>query len=44
LYRKKIIIKEDKTLLAGMRIEDADMVYDLNLKNTLNRIVEHISE
>lgn len=40
--KKKIIYSIDPTLITGMRIVDADMVYDFNLKNTLENIVEHI--
>jgi F0F1-type ATP synthase delta subunit len=40
---KKIIVKEDKSLIAGIRIEEYDDVYDLNLENTLKNIIEYIN-
>ena len=41
---KKIIVKEDKELIAGIRIEDFDNTYELNLKNTIANIVNYINE
>ncbi|MEX2013288.1 MAG: hypothetical protein WD967_02690 [Candidatus Levyibacteriota bacterium] len=41
---KKIRYSTDSTLIAGVRIVNQDMVYDFNLKNTLEDIVEHIKE
>jgi|SRR3989338_2936922 len=41
---KKIIIKEDKNLIAGIKIEDFDNVYEFNLKNTLENIVNFVNQ
>lgn len=41
---KKIIVKEDKDLIAGIRIEDVDNTYELNLKNSIVNIVNYINE
>ena len=41
---KKIVIREDKSLLAGVKIEDFDDVYEFNLKNKIDNIVNFISE
>lgn len=40
---KKIIVKEDNNLIAGIKIEDFDNVYEFNLSNTLKNIVNYIS-
>lgn len=40
---KKILVKEDKSLIAGLRITDYDMVYELNLKNKIDKIVNFIN-
>lgn len=39
---KKIIYKEDPSLIAGVRIINNDIVYEHNLKNTLEDISAHI--
>lgn len=41
---KKIVIRKDKSLLAGVKIEDFDDVYEFNLKNKIDNIVGFISE
>lgn len=41
---KKIVIREDKSLLAGVKIEDYDDIYEFNLKNKIDNIVNFISE
>lgn len=41
---KKIVINKDSSLLLGMRLTDNDDVYELSLKNALNKITEHIEE
>ena len=41
---KKIVIKEDKSLIAGIRIVDNDQVYEQNLKNNLNNLVNFINQ
>ena len=40
--RKKIIFKKDSSLIAGVRIIEDDMVYDFNLKHTLDNVATHI--
>ncbi len=39
---KEIKFKVDSSLISGVKIVSEDMVYDFNLKNTLEEIVEHI--
>ncbi|MEK7451093.1 MAG: hypothetical protein AAB662_04110 [Patescibacteria group bacterium] len=39
---KKIIYKEDPSLIAGVRIINNDIVYEHDLKNTLEDIATHI--
>ncbi len=41
---KKIVIKEDKSLIAGVKIEDFDDVYEFNLKEKINNIVSFINQ
>lgn len=41
---KKIVIKRDENLIAGIRIIDSDTVYDFNIQNTLENIVAHINQ
>ena len=41
---KKIIVKTDKSIIAGIRIIDNDNIYDFNLKDTLNNLVTYINE
>ncbi len=41
---KKVNIKEDKNLIAGIKIEDYDNIYEFNVKNTIENIVEYISQ
>lgn len=41
---KRIELKEDKTLLAGVKIIDNDNIYDYNLKNTLKNLVGFINQ
>lgn len=41
---KKIELKEDKTLLAGIRLIDKDNIYDFNLKNTFEKLVGFINQ
>lgn len=45
LFPNKIIeVKEDKTLLAGVKIIDDDDVYDFNLRNNLKNLVLYINQ
>jgi len=41
---KKMTVNTDPSLLLGMRVTDNDDVYELSLKNALNKITEHIEE
>ncbi len=41
---KKIQLLEDKELIAGVRIEDYDNIYELNLKDSLNSMVDYVKE
>lgn len=40
---KKIIITQNEELIAGIKIEDFDNVYEFNLSNTFKNIVNYIS-
>lgn len=39
---KNVVIKEDKSLIAGVRLVDNDTIYDANIKNSLDEIVSFI--
>lgn len=41
---KKIIVKEDKSLIAGIKIINDDQVYEQNIKNTLDNLVNFINQ
>ena len=41
---KKIIVKYDKSLIAGVRIQDFDNIYELNLKNKIKNLIKFIGE
>ncbi len=41
---KTIVDREDRTLLAGVKIIDNDDVYDFNLRNNLQNLVLYISQ
>ncbi len=41
---KRIVMNVDPTLLLGMRLQHNDDIYEMSLKNTLNKITEHIEE
>jgi len=41
---KKIEIKMDKKLIAGIKIIDNDNVYDFNLRNNLKNLVSYINQ
>jgi len=41
---KKIIFKDDPTLMLGIKVVDNDMVYEFTLKNSLNRIIDYIEQ
>ena len=41
---KKIVIRIDENLIAGIRIIDNDSVYDFNMQNTLENLVSHVNQ
>lgn len=41
---KKIIVKEDKSIISGIRIINKDTIYDFNLKNNLENLVSYINQ
>ncbi len=41
---KKIVYKSDPSLGIGVRIQCSDMLYELNLKDTLGRILSHLEQ
>jgi F0F1-type ATP synthase delta subunit len=40
---KKVLIKQDESLIAGVKVINNDDVYDFNLRNTLENLVQYIS-
>ncbi|MDO8639906.1 MAG: hypothetical protein Q7R53_03180 [bacterium] len=41
---KNILFRIDQSLLMGVQIIDNDIVYNLNLKDSLERVVSHVSK
>jgi len=41
---KKILLKQDGSLIAGIRIIDNDTIYDFNIRNTLKNLVSYINK
>ncbi len=41
---KKILTHTDPSLLLGLRIQDNDIIYEMNLKDTLDNMSEYIEE
>jgi predicted PilT family ATPase len=41
---KKLVIAIDQALLLGMRLQSNDDIFEMSLKNTLEKITEHIEE
>ena len=41
---KKIIVEYDKSLIAGVKIQDFDNIYELNLKNKIKNLIKFIGE
>lgn len=41
---KKLEFSEDKSLIAGIKIIDNDIIYDFNLKNTFENLVSYINQ
>lgn len=45
LYKgKEILFEEDPSLLLGIRILDADMLYELSLKDRINQLAQQTEE
>jgi len=42
--RKRVVIDEDPELIIGVKIIDNDLIYELNIKNTLDQLNKHIIE
>ena len=40
---KRILFREDPSLIAGLRVEDNDLIYELSLENTLENLKLHIN-
>lgn len=41
---KKIVMQVDPSLLLGMKLQHNDDIFEVSLKNTLDKITEHIEE
>jgi len=41
---KKIALSLDPSLLIGMRLQSIDDIFEMSLKNTLDKITQHIEE
>jgi F0F1-type ATP synthase delta subunit len=41
---KELLFIEDKSLIAGIRIIDYDIVYELNLKDSLENMIRHVQK
>lgn len=41
---KKIVFKEDPSVLLGVKLIDSDMVYDFTLQNTLEKILDFVDK
>ena len=41
---KRIVVNVDPSLLLGMRLQSNDDIFEISLKNTLDKITEHIEE
>ncbi len=41
---KRIVLKQDDSLIAGIRIIDNDTIYDFNIENTLKNLVSYINQ
>jgi mRNA-degrading endonuclease YafQ of YafQ-DinJ toxin-antitoxin module len=40
---KKIVLRTEESLLAGMRIVNNDDIFEMNLKHNLDAIIEHVA-
>jgi F0F1-type ATP synthase delta subunit len=41
---KRLEFSEDKSLIAGLKLIDNDIIYDFNLKNTFENLVSYINQ
>ncbi len=41
---KKLVVTVDPSLLLGMRLYNNDDIFEMSLKNTLEKVTEHIEE
>lgn len=41
---KKVVVKVDPSLLLGMKLYNNDDIFEMSLKNTLDKVTEHIKE
>lgn len=41
--KKRILIKEDTSIVTGLKIEDGDQIFEYNIKNTLNLLNDFIN-
>jgi F0F1-type ATP synthase delta subunit len=41
---KKLVVTVDPSLLLGMRLYNNDDIFEMSLKNTLQKVTEHIEE
>jgi F0F1-type ATP synthase delta subunit len=41
---KKIVLKRDPSLMLGVKVVDNDVVYEFTLKNSLDKILNHIEQ
>lgn len=41
---KKIVYQEDPSLMVGLKLIDNDLIYDFNLKNSFDNMIEEIEK
>jgi hypothetical protein len=41
---KKIVLKKDSSLMLGIKVVDNDIVYEFTLRNSLDKILNHIEQ
>ena len=42
--KKRVVLEEDPQLILGVKIIDNDLIYQLNLKNSLESLSQHLAE
>lgn len=42
--QKKIEIQKDPSLISGIKVINYDIIYNYNIKNTINSIISHINK